>query len=277
MVGHARDTAPGSGQFPQRRVILLGEQSDSRHRHRGRNGAELLGPSARCAGGARARPILRHDEHGARTDAAQHARLRTVGRAGTATRRAAAALLTDIGNDLLYEQPVERIVDWVGQCLDRLLAIGARVAISRLPVANLASLSELRFRILRRAMFPLGRLDFATITARAYELDQRIAELAESRGLGLVEQQTLWYGWDPIHIRRRFWPSAWRQMLEPWTTAEGATETAAPTAVEPARATLLDELYLRLLAPQERRWLGFVQRRPQPCGSLRDGTTISFY
>jgi hypothetical protein len=35
-------------------------------------------------------------------------------------------LVTDIGNDLLYEVPVDRIVDWVDQCLDRLKAINAR-------------------------------------------------------------------------------------------------------------------------------------------------------
>jgi hypothetical protein len=99
--------------------------------------------------------------------------------------------------------------------------------------------------------------DFATISAQACELDQRIVELARARGVGLVEQQTLWYGWDPIHIRRRFWASAWRQMLAPWTVCE--------SVAEPARASFVDELYLRLLAPQS--GVGWHrQRRRQPCG-----------
>ena len=33
-----------------------------------------------------------------------------------------AALVTDIGNDLLYEEPVARIVGWLETCLDRLAA-----------------------------------------------------------------------------------------------------------------------------------------------------------
>ena len=270
MVGDARDTADSHGEFPPRRVVLLGASNLTR-------GIATVVETARCMWG---RPLdvlaaLGHGRsYGTRSTVLGRTLPSTLGCGlweALERRRAVptAALITDIGNDLLYEAPVERIVFWVGQCLDRLLAIRARVVISRLPVANIASLSELRFRLLRRAMFPLGRLDFATISARAFELDQRIVELAVSRGVALVEQQALWYGWDPIHIRRRYWATAWRQMLAPWKADEPLPE--------PARASLLDELYLRLCAPQERRWLGIAQRRRQPCGGLRDGTTISYY
>jgi len=285
MVGDQRDMAVPAAQFPERRVILLGASNLTR-------GIAAVVETARRLWG-RPLDVLAALGHGR----SYGMRSTVLGRSlpstldcglwpALAQRPAAptAALITDIGNDLLYEVPVEPIVDWVGQCLDRLLAIDARVAISRLPVANLASLSELRFRLLRRAMFPLGRLDFATIRARAYELDQRIAELAQSRGVGLIEQQPLWYGWDPIHIRRRHWRHAWGQILSPWSAAESVTDpveqsvsAAAKSAGDPARASILDELYLRLLAPQERRWVGIAQRRAQPCGSLRDGTAISYF
>ena len=270
MVGDARDTAVSAGPFPSRRVVLLGASNLTR-------GIATVLETARSVWG-RPLDVLAALGHGRSYGMRSTVLGRTLpstlncGLWDALAQRPAvptAALITDIGNDLLYEAPVERIVDWVGQCLDRLLAIGARVAISRLPVANIAALSELRFRLLRRAMFPLGRLDFATISARACELDQRIVELARTRGVGLVEQQTLWYGWDPIHIRRRYWASAWGQMLAPWTVAE--------SMAEPARASFFDELYLRLLAPQERRWLGIAQRRRQPCGGLRDGTLVSYY
>jgi hypothetical protein len=278
MVGEARDAATPAGRFPERRVVLLGASNLTR-------GIATVVETARSLWG-RPLDVLAALGHGRSYGMRSTVLGRTLpstldcGLWDALARRPAAptaALVTDIGNDLLYEAPVERIVDWVGQCLDRLLAKGARVAISRLPVANIAALSELRFRLLRRVMFPLGRLDFATISARAFDLDRRIVELARARDVGLVEQQTLWYGWDPIHIRRRFWPSAWRQMLAPWTAAEPTTEATAQSAVEPSRASFLDELYLRLLAPQERRWLGIVQRCPQPCGRLRDGTMISYY
>ena len=36
-----------------------------------------------------------------------------------------AALVTDVGNDLLYEVPIARLMEWVEGCLDQLAAAGA--------------------------------------------------------------------------------------------------------------------------------------------------------
>ncbi len=38
---------------------------------------------------------------------------------------ATSALVTDIGNDLFYDHPLEQIVDWIDACLTRLSSIGA--------------------------------------------------------------------------------------------------------------------------------------------------------
>lgn len=269
MVGDSRDETRLPRQFPARRVVLLGASNLTR-------GVAVVVETARRTWG-QPLDVLAALGHGRSYGMPSTVLGRTLpstlgcGLWDALARRPkapTAALVTDIGNDLMYEAPVERIVDWVGECIDRLLAIDARVAVSRLPLANIATLSEFKFRVLRQLMFPLGRLDLATISARAIELDERIVELACSRGVALVQQRTEWYGFDPIHFRRRNWPAAWRQMLAPWRT---------DSPPEPARSTLLDELYLRLLAPQERWWLGIAQRRAQPCGALRDGTAISYY
>jgi hypothetical protein len=180
-----------------------------------------------------------------------------------------AALVTDIGNDLLYEVPVPEIMGWLEACVDRLQRADARVVMTALPLCNVARVSPGTFHLVRSACFPRCGLGFAALVDRAQELDRRVRELARARGLLIAEHRPEWYGLDPFHIRARHWAGAWRDILSPWS---GET----PVAAVPA-ASLRNWLYLRLLAP-ERRWLfGWEQRRPQPAGRLPDGTTIALY
>ena len=180
-----------------------------------------------------------------------------------------AALVTDIGNDLLYEVPVPEILGWVEACVDRLQRADARVVLTALPLCNVAHVSPRTFTLIRSACFPRCRLGFAALVDRAQELDRQLRQLARARGLLLAEHRPEWYGLDPFHIRARHWPAAWREILSPWSR-----QTPVP-AVPPA--SFRNRLYLRLLAP-ERRWLfGWEQRRPQPAGRLPDGTTVALY
>lgn len=180
-----------------------------------------------------------------------------------------AALVTDIGNDLLYEQPLEQIVAWIERCLDRLSESGAHIVVTRLPVGHLDDLSEARFRFFRAVFVPRCRLDLAEMLRRAYELDARISELAGRYEVRSVAQRPEWYGLDPIHIRRRHVPGAWHEILSAW--ANGADRPGA------ARGSLWQAWQVRRLAPA-RRWIfGLEQRRDQPSGRLRDGTTIALY
>ena len=180
-----------------------------------------------------------------------------------------AALVTDVGNDLLYDIPVPEIAGWVECCLDRLLEAGARVVMTPLPLAAIATLSPRLFILLRTVLFPGCRLRFATVTERALDLDRRLREMARKRGVLLAEHRADWYGWDPIHIKMRHWARAWGEILAPWSD-----EAAVP---EPAPRSLRRWAYLRLLAPERRWFLGRERRRQQPAGRLADGTALSFY
>lgn len=180
-----------------------------------------------------------------------------------------AALVTDIGNDLMYEAPVDKIVEWVTACLDQLARHEARIVMTRLPVANIDQVPEWKFRFLRRLMFPLGRLPYATIAARAHELDQRLSELAARRGIAQIEQNTAWYGWDPIHFRYSAWPEVWHRILSGWNETE-----CEEAAGNPPVSRLL---YLRSRTPDQRWLFGIEQRGPQPCARLSEGTTLSYY
>jgi hypothetical protein len=179
-----------------------------------------------------------------------------------------AALITDIGNDLLLDVPPRQIAAWVEECVERVRAVDARVVLTALPLCSVATLSSWRFVLLRTILFPGCRLRLDTVLGRARDLDDRLRELARRHGLRLVEQQPEWYGFDPIHIRRRHLVSAWRTILSPWSAAPAAMVNGS---------SLRRWLYLRLLAP-ERRWLlGREYRTAQPAGALADGTTLAFY
>lgn len=180
-----------------------------------------------------------------------------------------AALVTDIGNDLLYEQPVERVTAWVEQCLDRLAAAQARTVVTLLPLENLKTLSPARFRLLRTIFFPSSRINLAQVAERARLLDERVRRLAAERAFATIGPRAAWYGFDPIHIRFFARSRAWREILASWATS--------PELLEPAGSCLARTLSLRLRVPERRRLIGFEQRRRQPSARLRDGTTVALY
>jgi len=180
-----------------------------------------------------------------------------------------AALVTDIGNDLLYEAPVDTICQWVERCFDRLIAARARTVVTLLPVGNLHTLSRARFTLLRSVLFPFSRLTLDQARDRALALNERLRSLATGRGFGVIEQRTEWYGFDPIHIKRACRREAWRQILAAWTQ-HGDLALAA-------RSPLKHTLYLQSRVPAERRLWGLEQRAAQPSGRLSDGTTVSIY
>jgi hypothetical protein len=178
------------------------------------------------------------------------------------------ALVTDIGNDLMFEATREQIIGWVETCLSRLAAAGARIVMTRLPLGSLRRTPPHRYRLLRRLFYPFNRTEPATMLARAEELDHAIESLARRRGVALVDLPKEWYGFDPIHVRRSMRRAAWLAMLAPQNEVDAA-------GLDEARWR--ERLYLRRMRPHQRRIFGRTQHCPQPAGKLADGTTVALY
>ena len=178
---------------------------------------------------------------------------------------ATGALLTDIGNDLLYDVPPAQIAEWVGGCVERLQRAGARVTLTPLPLCSVEHLSPRAYLIARSLLFPFCRIDHATIMRRAYDLDAQLRALAKEFDVTLVEHRREWYGLDPIHIRARHWRSAWTELFQAW---QADATPAAPSG------SLRRWFYLRTRAPERRWWFGREFRTAQPAGRLADGTTL---
>jgi len=174
------------------------------------------------------------------------------------------ALLTDVGNDLIYGSPPDRILRWVETCLDRLSAHGARVVVTRLPVARVERLGPARYHSTRLAFFPFRQtVPWREMLSRVRELDTLLAAAAARRGATVVTPPLDWYGFDPIHIRWSKRTAAWSDILSWWPGFETGR----------GRSPSLP-LIGRL--PQHCRLFGRERRTEQPV-VRRAGVTLSLY
>jgi hypothetical protein len=180
------------------------------------------------------------------------------------------ALITDVGNDILYGVEVPQIVDWVKRTIERLQRVQAQISMTLLPPIDPSNLSSARFHFFRTLFFPNCRLKRDEVVIRAQQLHNQLFELRHSHGIRTIEQSRQWYAWDPIHIRRRQWRYAWHNILSAWN---GKTEESPALA----RGSLGRWLYLQTRQPYERSFWSLQQRREQPSAKLRNGTTVSFY
>ena len=179
------------------------------------------------------------------------------------------ALVTDIGNDVLYGEPVNRLLKWVEECLDRLVAVHATTVVTELPLASLQTLERWRFRVLQRLIFPRSSITFEDASARAEAVNSGVVRAGQDREMAVFSGKSAWYGLDPIHIRRRFWSVAWPEILSNWQGERVAR-------VVP-RGSLRRWFYLQTRVPQQRSIWCLRQHRDQPSGRFSDGTLISLY
>jgi hypothetical protein len=172
------------------------------------------------------------------------------------------ALVTDVGNDILYGFPPEQILAWVDEALRRLERHTDDVVLTNLPLASMGTLSPLKFYAFRTMLFPSCRLSFDEVIERAERVNSGLAALAAERGVRLFSLEPSWYGVDPIHIRPVMWRTAWSAIL-------GVARADDRSAVEWVR--------LYLMRP-ERQWLFGVERlTPQTGVGLRAGGRVWLY
>ena len=131
------------------------------------------------------------------------------------------AVLADMGNDLAYGAPPERIASWVGSCLERLHARGLRIGLSLVPVASIERLAAAFPLLLRSVLFPGRRFTLGEILSRGADLNARLRELAARFDTVCVAPPAAWYGLDTIHYRRQARAEAWRTLVGCWCAEEG--------------------------------------------------------
>jgi hypothetical protein len=179
-----------------------------------------------------------------------------------------AALLTDIGNDILFGAPPEQIADWVRDCLERLRPDCSRIVVTELPLASVERLGPRQYVALRTLIFPRSQITWEQALRRAELLNRYVLELAGEFDAAVVRPERNWYGLDPIHIHRRHRRQAWSNILTPWRTRH--------LAAAPPKSWLEHAVWWNV-RPKYRRLFGIEQHRAQPAVRLADGTCVSLY
>ncbi len=178
----------------------------------------------------------------------------------------AKALVTDVGNDILYGVATGQILDWVEECVARLQRSGARVVITGLPLESIRAQSPAAFLLFRSLLVPACRLSQALVLASAEQLAAGLESLASRRGATYLRPNPEWYAIDPIHIKPGQWASAFREML---LAGEADLAPAAPRA----RARMG---WLRLYAalPERVSFFGIPVRCRQPALQTARGSLL---
>jgi len=172
------------------------------------------------------------------------------------------ALVTDVGNDILYGAPSDRILAWVDRCVARLRTFTADVVVAGLPLDALHQLTPRRFAAFRTLFYPPSRVGFGEGLASADTVERGLREIADRHRARFVAMRGSWYRVDPVHIRPRAWREAWGEIA-------GLGEIHGAGWGETARLLTL---------PSERRRLFGVERiRPQAGTPLRGGGRVWLY
>lgn len=177
-------------------------------------------------------------------------------------------LATDIGNDLLFGSTLERIDEWLGECLAPLRDVGARIIIGRLPLHSLQTVGRRRFVATRTFFFPKSPLTYERMLIDAPRLDELIVTRAASIGARTFTPRPEWYGFDPIHIRRPMRAAAWREILGLWI--DEPLINSEHIEPQPRRRHWL-------LRPAERELFRRRQVQEQPAFRWPDGSAIWLY
>jgi hypothetical protein len=110
------------------------------------------------------------------------------------------ALLTDIGNDILFGSKPEQILRSVVWCVEQLQMQSAQIVVTNLPMVSIEDLSERRYTFYRNIFYPFCRLPRSETVSRVRAVYQGLIDLASRRNFTLYEQEPVWFGPDGIHV-----------------------------------------------------------------------------
>ncbi len=180
------------------------------------------------------------------------------------------ALLTDIGNDILYGSSSQQVLQSVSWCVAQLQRHGAQVVVTNLPLAAIERLSVRRYLFYRKLFYPSSSLsrDEALRCVGAVHLGLR--ELAWQQHFLLHEQHLQWFGADGIHVRYRLRSRFYRDIVASFPLVGNSSSQS--------------DRYRDDVQPWQRRarfayktLLGREVRCTQPSGRLADGSIVFKY
>ncbi|MFO0776252.1 MAG: hypothetical protein U0223_01390 [Nitrospira sp.] len=175
------------------------------------------------------------------------------------------ALVTDIGNDILYGFSVEQTLGWAEEVLRRLARVTQDIVLTGLPLASVYRLSQIKFLAFRSILVPSCRLTLGQVIDRAEGVHEGLVTLSSVYGAKFFQLDPAWYGFDPIHVRPSYWRTAWQEILG--ERVPGPREAQA----------VVEAVRLYLMRPERRSFFGIEQVTPQSGVALRSGGQVWLY
>jgi hypothetical protein len=175
------------------------------------------------------------------------------------------ALITDVGNDILYGASADQILAWIREAVGRLRRSTDDIVITNLPLENIRRLSNREFLFFRSLFVPRCRLTHAEVLGTAERVNGGLAEMAASVDLRFVSLKREWYGLDPIHLSPSVWRRAWQEIL-----------LGAPASAD-HRAGIVESWRLYFMRPQREWVFGWEHVCPQTGLVLPRGARVWLY
>ncbi len=164
-------------------------------------------------------------------------------------------VVTDVGNELLYGLGVSAVAGAVREATHRLAARGGHLTITGLPLAAIAGVGAVRYRLLRTLYVPRCLLGLDELKEATCWLDEELRAIAADTGAAFIEQPGEWYGFDALHVRRPHLDALWQRVGDAWGLPR---TTASP------RATWRDWAAISSRAAEVRSLARAVRFTPQP-------------
>lgn len=128
------------------------------------------------------------------------------------------ALITDLGNDLLYGRSVSEVVNGAIECIHRIRKWNGStdIVLTLPPVESVLSLNGIRFGVMKRLLFPFSPLDLSQVKRATQNLFDGLQQVAADQDVQLYAAPQYSFGFDPIHVRRRYRREVFSDMLSQW-------------------------------------------------------------
>lgn len=164
-------------------------------------------------------------------------------------------VVTDVGNELLYGLGVSAVAGAVREATHRLATRGGRLVITGLPLAAVAGVGAVRYRLLRMLYVPRCLLGLDELREATCWLDEELQALAVETGATFIEQPADWYGLDALHVRRPHLDALWQRVCDAW---------GLPCTTASPRATWRDWAAIGSRGAEVRSLARTVRFTPQP-------------
>lgn len=180
------------------------------------------------------------------------------------------ALITDIGNDLMFEVPADEVAKWIESCVERLAQRDAKIVMTQLPLENIEHIGPRKYALMKRLMFPRSGISLTDLRIEVEKLSNALLEMSGRHDIQMVMPSRQWYGWDPIHIRRDRRAPALACIFSHWRDQTSSTDIQT-------RSGFRDWKDCRLAMPAEYWLFGRPCHRRQPCARFRNGDELWLY